>query len=215
MPNVSSPGRARASATSSFTDFTGSDGWTAMTIAFDTTRVTPAKSLNVSYGSLERAKGLIVKLGAMINMVCPSAGARATISAPMAVFAPGRFSTITLCPNARLSGCDRVRATISAAPPGGKGAMIRNARFGNGSAGTEACASNTGATAASRTLTSRMREPCSLLTSSPLCGNGAMIRTGRDGNSCARAAHEKSATSTTLNNFCIRPPLYFNRDYSA
>ena len=49
--------------------------------------VTGTKSLNVSYGSLGRAKGLIVKLGAMINMVCPSAGARATISAPMAVFA--------------------------------------------------------------------------------------------------------------------------------
>ncbi len=130
VPNVSSPGRARASAMRSFTDFTGNDGCTAITIAFETQRVTPAKSLNVSYGNFERANGLIVKLGAISSNVCPSAGARATISAPIAVLAPGRFSTMMFCPSDRVSGCASVRAMMSAAPPGGNGTTMRIGRLG-------------------------------------------------------------------------------------
>jgi hypothetical protein len=47
------PGCARASATSSFAVFTGTDGWTIMMTGADAASDTGAKSVDESYGSLE------------------------------------------------------------------------------------------------------------------------------------------------------------------
>ena len=80
--------------------------------------VTPVKSLSVSYESFERTKGLIVKLGAIRSTVWPSAGARATSSAPITVLPPGRFSTMTLWPSVLLSGAASARPRMSTGPRG-------------------------------------------------------------------------------------------------
>src|SRR5258706_15189083 len=52
--------------------------------------------------------------------VYPSAGDLATASAPIAPFAPGRFSTTTGCLIASETPGAMARASVSATPPGGK-----------------------------------------------------------------------------------------------
>src|SRR4030095_15951412 len=55
------------------------------------------------------------------SSVWPSAGARATYSAPMLPPAPARFSTIIRWAARALISAARVRAIASVGPPGGKG----------------------------------------------------------------------------------------------
>src|SRR5689334_17261859 len=84
----------------------------------------------------------MVKLGAMKNSVCPSAGARNTCSAPITVLAPGRLSMITLCPSALPSDGATARPTVSVVPPGGNGTTMRTAFEGNSCAPAAPAASN-------------------------------------------------------------------------
>jgi hypothetical protein len=57
--------------------------------------------------------------GVTISRVLPSGAARATASVPIAVLAPGRFSTITVTPCARPMCSAIRRARTSLPPPGG------------------------------------------------------------------------------------------------
>jgi hypothetical protein len=64
LPNPGEPklicaGRARAKATSSFTFFTGSEGWTVRTFGIVTMRAIGAKSRSRLYGTLFITEGLL------------------------------------------------------------------------------------------------------------------------------------------------------------
>ena len=57
--------------------------------------------------------------------VLPSAGALASKSTPMMLFAPGLLSTVTVCCNRFCKPICTIRAIWSVNPPGGYGTMIR------------------------------------------------------------------------------------------
>jgi hypothetical protein len=59
-----------------------------------------------------------------ISSVCPSGGAFAASSVPMTDPPPARFST-KACPTDSVSLRPTSRASMSVAPPGAKGAMMR------------------------------------------------------------------------------------------
>src|SRR5689334_4357726 len=65
-------------------------------------------------------------------MVCPSAGALATISLPTVNTPPGRLSTTICCPSDSLSFCATKRVMMSAVAPGGMGTIQRIGLFGYG-----------------------------------------------------------------------------------
>src|SRR5688500_8125645 len=65
-----------------------------------------------------------------ISSVWPSGGVLAAISAPILPPAPGRLSTTACWPHASVSFWPTMRESRSAAPPGGKGTMIRMGRTG-------------------------------------------------------------------------------------
>ena len=68
------------------------------------------------------------------NRVAPSGSALAIISAAMAPFAPGLFSTTMLRPSAALARSATSRATKSVVPPGAKATIIRIGRAAESSA---------------------------------------------------------------------------------
>jgi hypothetical protein len=76
------------------------------------------------------------------HSVLASGAARATNSAAMAPFAPGRLSTITCCPSSLPRASPIARATKSTGPPGGKATTSRVvvdwARAASGSASAAA-----------------------------------------------------------------------------
>jgi hypothetical protein len=61
----------------------------------------------------------------MMRQVCPSAGARATISVPITVPPPARLSITACCPSNSPKRGASVRATASTGPPAGNGATSR------------------------------------------------------------------------------------------
>src|SRR5882672_9798759 len=67
----------------------------------------------------------MTKLGNTTSSVWPSPCARAASSYPITAPAPGRFSTITGCPRPFAICSPSRRLVTSAAPPGGKGTMMR------------------------------------------------------------------------------------------
>jgi len=75
--------------------------------------------------------GWMMKLGKTTSSVWPAPGARAASSYPITAPAPGRFSAITGCPRPFAMRSPRSRLVISAAPPGGKGTMMRRGFEGN------------------------------------------------------------------------------------
>ena len=64
----------------------------------------------------------------VIQIVLPSGSALSVSIAPMAPFAPGRFSTSTGRPSARANDSASVRATKSTGPPGAKATIRRTGR---------------------------------------------------------------------------------------
>ncbi|MNV73445.1 hypothetical protein D3C71_1665950 [compost metagenome] len=59
------------------------------------------------------------------SRVYPSGSARATAVVPIVPPAPALFSTMTCLPSASFNCCASARASVSAAPPGGKGTTMR------------------------------------------------------------------------------------------
>src|SRR5260221_5628342 len=90
------------------------------------------KSPTGSNGSARNTKRLSTWIEALTSSVWPSGGACATNSLPMLPEAPARFSTTTFCPSRAPSAGASTRATVSTAPPGACGTMIRTARVGYG-----------------------------------------------------------------------------------
>ena len=76
--------------------------------------------------------GSVTKVFETITSVEPSAGARATRSAPSTPEAPGRFSTTMVGPSAGPSSLLTVRASTSSVPPAGNGTMKRICLPANG-----------------------------------------------------------------------------------
>lgn len=66
----------------------------------------------------------------IIPSICPSAGARAIAVSPMIPLAPGLLSTTTDCPQASVSFCAIMRATMSVLAPGEKGSIRATTREG-------------------------------------------------------------------------------------
>src|SRR5262245_514960 len=64
------------------------------------------------------------------SSVCPSGVERATACAPMAVLAPGRFSTTMGCAHRSVRRCATTREIMSAGPPAGNGTTMRIGRLG-------------------------------------------------------------------------------------
>ena len=85
-------------ATSSLMLFAGSDGCTRTRTAATRARRPRRNPCEESYGSFERSTAFDMNVKPAMSTVWPSAGARATASVPMIVFAPGRFSTSTVWP---------------------------------------------------------------------------------------------------------------------
>src|SRR4051812_4533663 len=74
--------------------------------------------------------GLTAKPAATITSVCPSAGARATISQPITLLAPERLSTTKGWPSLAESLSATMRPSTSSVPPGAKGTTKRTGRSG-------------------------------------------------------------------------------------
>ena len=64
------------------------------------TFATGAKSLIGSYGALSASSAVMLWLDAAKTSVLPSGAALATLAVPIAPPAPGRFSTMIVCPSA-------------------------------------------------------------------------------------------------------------------
>src|SRR6218665_825898 len=78
-----------------------------------------------------KRSGLIVSVcGAPSTSVWPSAGARAASAMPMLPLAPLRLSTTKGWPSTACRRSAMARATMSVAPPGGKGTISRTGRLG-------------------------------------------------------------------------------------
>jgi hypothetical protein len=78
------------------------------------------------------------------SRVWPSGADFAASSAPMLPPAPARLSMTTVCPQASPSWRPSSRATMSVAPPGENGTMMRTGRLGNSACATpEKLAANT------------------------------------------------------------------------
>ena len=131
-PCVSWPGRARASAISSLTELTGSEGCTTSTFGITATCVIGAKSVSGLYGRFLYRLALIVRPFAAISMVYPSPSAFAVASAAMLPLAPARLSTTTGCCSASVSFCATTRAMMSVEPPAANPTMKRSGRLGKG-----------------------------------------------------------------------------------
>ncbi|MNC85893.1 hypothetical protein D3C83_15120 [compost metagenome] len=140
---MSWPGRARASAISSFTFFTGSDGVTTRISGLVAERWTAAKSLVRSGKVFFSIMTEVMSVCVVMSSVWPSGALRATSSPAIWLLAPGRFSTTTDWPSDSLRLGARSRATMSVAPPGAKPTSIRTVLTGN----FGACASADPATA--------------------------------------------------------------------
>ena len=110
---------AFASATISFTDVAGNDGFTNST--FGNNAMTPIglNALSLSYGNFANSAGFTANDDASSISVWPSDAAFATALAPICPLAPGLFSTTTVCPSASPSFGAIRRAIVSAPPPGG------------------------------------------------------------------------------------------------
>src|SRR3954471_7136599 len=122
---VSSLGRDVASATYSLTEFAGTDGCTTITSGVEMSRVTATSfSFRMQHGS-----GVTRSLSALLitpwNRVEPSGAERATSRAPIMLFAPGRFSTITGWPSDSDSLGAMRRGGTSNALPGPAGTIQR------------------------------------------------------------------------------------------
>ena len=83
-----------------------------------------APRISEPFGSLPRA-WLIACESVTSPRVYPSGAARAIISVPMMVEAPGRLSTMIGCLRLAETTWDTARAAESALPPAGYGTMIR------------------------------------------------------------------------------------------
>src|SRR5271166_608045 len=110
----------------------GNEGCTVITVGVLPSSITGAKSLNTSNGSSLRKAGSVTSVLETITRVWPSAGARATSSAPSMPEAPGRFSTTTVWPSAGPSSLLTARASTSSVPPAGNGTMKCSCLLGNG-----------------------------------------------------------------------------------
>ena len=89
----------------------GIDGCTVSSVGVPPSSMTGAKFLKMSNGRLGSMAGRVTNVFEMITSVEPSAGARATRSAPMTPEAPGRFSTTMVVPKAGPSSLLTVRAS--------------------------------------------------------------------------------------------------------
>jgi hypothetical protein len=125
VADVNCPGRAFASAISSFTFFTGREGCTTSTVCVSASWLTIVKSLIESNGSFAKSVGFTACGVVAISTVYPSGAARATTSVPMFVDAPARLSTMMLCPMMAWSLGARSRARMSVPPPGTAGTTMR------------------------------------------------------------------------------------------
>src|SRR3954471_4147175 len=110
---------------SSFTECTGSEGYTTRTLPDVTSSVTGARSLAGSNGSFGYITRLVATGTPPTRIVWPSASERTTASMPMLVPAPGRFSTSTGWPRPSDSGADSARARMSTVPPAAAGTTRR------------------------------------------------------------------------------------------
>ena len=124
-PKLSSPGLALPIAISSLTELAGTAGLTTSTSGVLPTSATAAKSFKGSKLVTLLIMGTTASMVWLaISSIVPSAGALATISAAIICEAPGRFSTITVCPSPSMREA-RIRATVSLAPPGGVPTIMR------------------------------------------------------------------------------------------
>ncbi len=118
---VNAPGLARRRSSSSFSDFTGSDGPTTSTVALAASVHTGLKDDTAS--NLTRSAysaGIIAWLVAAASSVRPSGLARATASAASTELAPGLLSTMTGWPIPFAACSANARATMSVGPPAAK-----------------------------------------------------------------------------------------------
>src|SRR5262245_10770185 len=109
----------------------------------------------------------------------------------MMVFAPGRFSITTGCPQSWLMVWPIRRATMSLGPPAGKGTIIRIGRLGKFADGSSAAAAPDADTArptASRQRTARAIAPPRGLVLSILA---SLIVARFGGKRCLPASHPK------------------------
>jgi flagellin-like hook-associated protein FlgL len=113
------PGLAFSSFNSSFMLVAGTDGLTENISGAAATSITGVKLLNGSNGTFVFTIGAMTKSWTTSTIVCPSAGARATVAVPTAPPAPGRFSTMNDPPSFSESFSARTRAVKSAGPPAG------------------------------------------------------------------------------------------------
>src|SRR5262249_27407524 len=114
----------------SATEATGTPGWVTRISGILPMRMTGAKSLIGSNGTFFVNNGLRTCDGKITIKVEPSAGERATTSAPITPLAPALFSTTTVIPNACSNRRPIPRANASTAPPAVVGTIIRTVLCG-------------------------------------------------------------------------------------
>src|SRR5882672_2731826 len=161
-PKLSLSGWARAMATRSLTDFTGSELVTTSRYGARVSSDTGAKSRIGSTGKSLNKAGENVKLGTTASSVWPSGAAfAAVVSATMtAAPPPARLSTMNCWPRFWLNFAANRRAWISVAPPGACGTMTRTGLLGKPAALcaiAQAGSSRSGATNAAAMADKRIR----------------------------------------------------------
>ena len=114
---MSFPGFFFASATSSFTDFAGTDGCITSIIGALAIVATGTMDRAGSNGSLIRTEAVAGYEEVWPSSVCPSGSVRVAISVPIMPLAPGRLSTTTFLPHASVSLCATARLMMSIEPP--------------------------------------------------------------------------------------------------
>src|SRR4030081_697608 len=125
-PSVGGSFLLRANAMNSAMLLWGANALTTKAVPFTTTRAIGVRSLSGLNASLLSRLGVMVRSPDVANRsVRPSGSDAATEAAPVAPFAPGRFSTMTLVLSRVCSCCANCRAMKSAGPPVASGTMMR------------------------------------------------------------------------------------------
>ena len=99
---------------------TGSDGCTTSIIGSDAISVIGAKSL-IGSNDTFCSTGVTAKAKVVTRSVWPSGAALATAAVPIALPAPGRLLTITVCDQLSVKRCPIRRAMLSVVPPATNG----------------------------------------------------------------------------------------------
>src|SRR5216117_2031432 len=136
------PGFRFASATSSATEPTPSDGCAASSTGWRESCVTGRKSRRGSKPRLEYRCGAVVIPSVPTSIVYPSGALLATYSMPIWPAAPVRFSTMPAWPKTCLSRSATGRVAMSVEPPAGKGTIHRIGFDGHGCASARLVASD-------------------------------------------------------------------------